>query len=327
MLIDLGTVKIDPPVLLAPMAGITDMPFRSMVARFGAGLMVSEMVATQEMLHAHPGVRARAELGEHAQSTSIQIAGRDAFWMGEAAKLIECSGARLIDINMGCPAKKVTSGYSGSALMRTPDFALELVEAVVNATNLPVTLKMRLGWDDESMNAPYIASRAADLGIRMITVHGRTRCQFYKGVANWSAIRAVKQAVNVPVIANGDIIDATTARQALQQSGADGVMIGRGAQGQPWKIAQVAQALHGGETIRVPQGRDLIDLIHKHYNLALEFYGAEIGVRVFRKHIGWYLNAQGIAHPACKPIMTEKNPMKVKQQIADILLNKVANAA
>ncbi|MGB0799843.1 MAG: tRNA dihydrouridine synthase DusB, partial [Planktomarina sp.] len=228
--IEIGSIRLTSPVLLAPLAGITDVPFRNLVQSFGAGLVVSEMVASHEMVQKKPGVRERAELGFDVENTSVQIAGREAHWMAEAARMIEANGAKIIDINMGCPAKKVTSGLSGSALMKTPDFAMSLVEAVVNATSLPVTLKMRLGWDDTCLNAPEIARRAQDIGIQMITVHGRTRCQFYKGNADWAAVGEVKQRVQVPVIVNGDIIDSDTALKSLSLSGADGVMVGRGAQ-------------------------------------------------------------------------------------------------
>ena len=290
MRIVLGNQVINPPVLLAPLAGITDVPFRNLVQSFGAGLVVSEMVASHEMVQKKPGVRERAELGFGIASTSVQIAGREAYWMAEAARMIESNGAKIIDINMGCPAKKVTSGQSGSALMRTPDFALELVEAVVKATSLDVTLKMRLGWDDNSLNAPYIAARAESAGIKMITVHGRTRCQFYNGVANWAAISQVKAAVSIPVIANGDIVDVASARLALEQSGADGIMVGRGAQGAPWRLAEISSKLYGTPEPIIPRGNPLGELIIGHHQAILDFYGKVLGVKNARKHLGWYLD-------------------------------------
>ena len=290
MRIVLGNQVINPPVLLAPLAGITDVPFRNLVQSFGAGLVVSEMVASHEMVQKKPGVGERAELGFGIASTSVQIAGREAYWMAEAARMIESNGAKIIDINMGCPAKKVTSGQSGSALMRTPDFALELVEAVVKATSLDVTLKMRLGWDDNSLNAPYIAARAEAAGIKMITVHGRTRCQFYNGVANWAAISQVKAAVSIPVIANGDIVDVASARLALEQSGADGIMVGRGAQGAPWRLAEISSKLYGTPEPIIPRGNPLGELIIGHHQAILDFYGKVLGVKNARKHLGWYLD-------------------------------------
>ncbi|MFY8145909.1 MAG: tRNA dihydrouridine synthase, partial [Rhodobacter sp.] len=218
-------VFIDPPVLLAPLAGITDLPFRRLVASFGAGLVVSEMVASQEVVQARPLARTRAGLGCDQAATSVQIAGRDPYWMAEAAKYLQGQGARVIDINMGCPAKKVTNGYAGSALMKDLDHALTLIDAVVGAVSVPVTLKTRLGWDDMTMNAPILARRAESAGVKMVTIHGRTRCQFYGGAADWAAIRAVTGAVHIPVIANGDIIDAQSAGRALALSAAAGVMV------------------------------------------------------------------------------------------------------
>ena len=291
----LGNQTIFPPVLLAPLAGITDVPFRNLVQSFGAGLVVSEMVASHEMVQKKPGVRERAELGFGIDSTSVQIAGCDAYWMAEAARMIEANGAKIIDINMGCPAKKVTSGQSGSALMRTPDFALQLVEAVVQATSLDVTLKMRLGWDDSSLNAPLIAKRAESAGVRMVTVHGRTRCQFYKGAADWQAIGRVKRAVSIPVIANGDIVDVTSARQALHQSGADGVMVGRGAQGAPWRLAEISSALYGTPAPKIPKGAALAHLILQHHQDIVDFYGGTLGLKNARKHLGWYLDGLQVA--------------------------------
>ena len=307
------------PVFLAPLAGITDLPFRNLVARFGAGLVVSEMVASQEMVQAKPGVRERAELGFGLDNTAVQLAGREAHWMAEAARQVEANGARIIDINMGCPAKKVTSasgaGASGSALMKDLDHALSLIDAVVGAVDIPVTLKTRLGWDDALMNAPELARRAENAGIAMITIHGRTRCQFYKGRADWAAIARVKQAVRIPVIANGDIVDAATARKAMNLSGADGVMIGRGAQGRPWVLAQIAAEVWGTPAPQVPQGKALADMVGEHYEDMLRFYGPELGNRVARKHLGWYLDGAGTGAALRKQVLTSRTNSEVLRLI------------
>ena len=318
MPISLDSLSIDPPVLLAPLAGITDLPFRRMVARFGAGLVVSEMIASEDMVNAKPQARAKAELGFGEAATSVQLAGRDARLLAEAARYAEGQGARIIDINMGCPAKRVTAtggnGACGSALMREPDLAIRLIEAVVGAVTVPVTLKTRLGWDSDCLNAPDLAARAEASGVRMVTIHGRTRNPFYKGRADWAAIRAVKEAVTIPVIANGDIIDAATARQALQLSGADGVMVGRGAQGAPWRLAQIAHALFGTPAPRVPTGADLADLIIDHYDAQLSFYGRELGLKTARKHLSWYLEEAGaLTHRAA--ILTSDDPGQVMRLI------------
>ncbi|SEW08543.1 tRNA-U20-dihydrouridine synthase [Cognatiyoonia koreensis] len=317
--IELGTARLTPPVALAPLAGITDLPFRQLVARFGAGWVVSEMVASQEMVQAKPGVRERAELGFDQAGTAVQLAGREARWMAEAARMVEANGAAIIDINMGCPAKKVTNGYSGSALLKTPNHALSLIEAVVAAVQIPVTLKTRLGWDHDCLNAADVARRAEAAGIRLVTIHGRTRCQFYKGSADWDAIRAIKDAVRIPVIANGDIVDAASARKALKASGADGVMIGRGAQGRPWILAEVASALHGTAKPEVPQGRVLVDLVAGHYEAMLSFYGAELGGKVARKHLGWYMDDAGTHGQLRKEILTSRSPAVVLKLLPDAL--------
>jgi tRNA-dihydrouridine synthase B len=312
--VQIGPVTIEPPVLLAPLAGITDLPFRRLVASFGAGLVVSEMVASQEVVQAGPLARARAELGFDQQATSVQLAGREAYWMAEAARFVEANGAQIIDINMGCPAKKVTNGFSGSALMKDPDHALSLIEAVVGAVKVPVTLKTRLGWDDGLLNAAEIARRAQAAGIAMITIHGRTRCQFYKGAADWAAIRAVKDAVTIPVIANGDILGPQSARMALAQSGADGVMVGRGTQGRPWVLAQIAADLFGHAPPVIPQGAALGDMVVGHYEAILGFYGTELGVRVARKHLGWYLETAGL-EAARGPLLTLTDPAAVVRSL------------
>ncbi len=326
LMLRVGPVLLKNNALLAPMAGITDLPFRRIAARFGAGLVTSEMIASADLVNGRVGTAHKAEIDPAAGIASIQIAGREADLMAEAARRAEGNGAEIIDINMGCPAKKVTTGYSGSALMREPDHALSLIEAVVGAVKAPVTLKMRLGWDDDQLNAADIAVRAEAAGIQLITIHGRTRCQFYKGEANWRAIRPVKEAVNVPVIANGDIIDVVTAREALDHSGADGVMIGRGAQGAPWVPAEIAAGLEG-RVFAAPTGNERTGLMVEHYEAMLSFYGIDLGVRVARKHLGWWLERIPGGAATRAKVMRLKDPADVIQTLTTEPSNEAEIAA
>jgi nifR3 family TIM-barrel protein len=314
------------PVALAPMAGITDRPFRDLVSGFGAGLLVSEMVASREMVEAKPSVRDRAEIGARIEGTSVQIAGREAHWMAEAARLLEDQGAAIIDINMGCPAKKVTGGLSGSALLRDHDHAMSLIEAVVAAVSVPVTLKTRLGWDADSMDTRKLAIRAEAAGIAMLAIHGRTRCQFYKGHADWNAVAQIVDAVEIPVLVNGDIKSLTDAQEALSQSGAAGVMIGRGAQGKPWICAEISAGLGGYDFGNQQEPKDVIAIASGHYEAMLMFYGAELGSRVARKHLGWYMDEAGTEPPLRKRVLTSA-PAEVLTLLPDALAPRLQVAA
>lgn len=326
--LNIGGVALGNRAFLAPMAGITDAPFRTLAERFGAGLVVSEMIASAALSTGHDGmVRKLSKSGRLPHV--VQLAGCEAKWMALGAKQAADAGADVIDINLGCPAKRVTNGYAGSALMRVPDLALKLIETVIAAVSLPVTVKMRLGWDDDSLNAAHIARRAEDAGAQMITVHGRTRQQFYKGTARWEMVRPVVEAVGVPVVVNGDIIDIESARRALDESGAAAVMVGRGAQGQPWRVGQIGAALEGRKPAVTPQGEVLNALIAEHYEMVLAEYGAELGVRVARKHLGWYLDA--VEAPCSaetrKALLTATDPKEVLDRIAGIFADVTRRAA
>jgi tRNA-dihydrouridine synthase B len=286
--IHVGPLRIDAPVILAPMTGVTDLPFRRIVKRYGAGLTVSEMIASQAMVRETRQSLQKSLWDPVEEPVSLQLAGCEPEVMAEAAKLNEQRGAAIIDINMGCPVKKVVNGEAGSALMRDLPLAAKLIDATVKAVKVPVTLKMRMGWNHDSLNAPELARIAQDLGIRMITVHGRTRCQMYKGEADWAFVRKVKDAVSVPVIVNGDICSIEDSREALRQSGADGVMIGRGAYGRPWLIAQVMAELSGEGLAPDPDLDEQLATMLEQYDDMLSLYDSHTGVNLARKHIGWY---------------------------------------
>ncbi|HEY3892345.1 MAG TPA: tRNA dihydrouridine synthase DusB [Bradyrhizobium sp.] len=318
----IGDIAIANRVLLAPMSGVTDAPFRRLAATLGAGLVISEMTASEDLANDRPMSRLRCEatgVGPHV----VQLAGCETIWMAEGARVAEAAGAEIIDINMGCPARHVTGGQSGSALMRDLDHAMTLIEATIAAVKVPVTLKMRLGWDVRSLNAPELARRAAAAGVQMISVHGRTRCQFYKGNADWGAVRAVKDAIDIPLVVNGDVTSFEDAVAALEISGADAVMIGRGAQGQPWLPGQIGRRLESGIAEAAPTQAAQLAHVRTLYDEICSHYGLRIGLRHARKHLGWALEvaAQCSRAPAAalktwrQKILTAEDPASVHRSL------------
>ena len=315
--ISIGAVEIADPIVLAPMSGVTDMPFRRLVKRAGAGLVVSEMIASRAMIHA---ARKTMKMATHCADEfpiSVQLAGCEPDVIAEAARINEDRGATIIDINMGCPVKKVTNGEAGSALMRDLGLATKLLEATVKAVKIPVTLKMRTGWDDDSRNAPQLAKIAEDCGIQAIAVHGRTRCQFYKGRADWPFIASVKDAVNIPVFGNGDVVSVDDAKKLLEDSGADGILVGRGTYGRPWFLNQISHYLKTGERLADPTVEAQMEIVLEHFDAIVSHYGEQPGVKIARKHLGWY--SKGLSNSAefRQEVFQLDTPDAVKARIRD----------
>ncbi|MBK5911855.1 tRNA dihydrouridine synthase DusB [Rhodothalassium salexigens] len=325
--IRIGPVEIKEPVILAPMSGVSDLPFRRQVKKYGTGLLVTEMIASQAMIRATRDSLAKARVLDEERPCSVQLAGCEARVMAEAARLNEDLGADIIDINMGCPVKKVVNGFAGSALMRDLSHAAGLIEAVVKAVDVPVTLKMRTGWDHDSRNAPELARIAEDLGVQMLVVHGRTRCQLYRGHADWDFIAEVKAATRLPVIANGDIVTEADAAACLDASGADGVMIGRGTYGRPWFVGQVMHYLRTGETRADPPLAEQLTVILDHYDHMIEHYGPVVGVRMARKHLGWYVKGLPGSAKARDDLNKLSDPALVKDRLRAFFGPHVEQAA